>query len=94
MERIDMEEDTKSAGERLKKGVSQLKSEAAELQNRAQENLAELRTRAREYQETAGQFLDSMADYCNEHPQRAALIAGVAGVSAGIILGLMLRGRS
>ncbi|MCB1306950.1 MAG: hypothetical protein KDK30_02160 [Leptospiraceae bacterium] len=78
---------------RLRESIKQLKKDAADIQHRARQNLHDLRDRAQGYQESAREIIDEIADYCNENPQKAALIAAATGVGFGLVLGMMLRGR-
>lgn len=88
MAESDMNEDM-----RLRDAVQTLKEDVAELQDKAAATLKDLRDRGQVYKEQGAEVLESMAQYCNENPQRAALIAGAAGLGAGLILGMLLRGK-
>lgn len=105
-ERFDMssEEDMNEASnkfqegvQQFQEGVEQMKKSAAQMSGRANETfhigMKEFKNRATVYQGDATEFLDSMAVYIKENPQRSALVAGAAGLGLGLILGLMTRGR-
>lgn len=78
--------------EKLKEGVQHLKDEASHLGEKARSGMNYLRDRTQIYQEGASEFLDSMSTYIKENPQRSAMIAGLTGLSLGVVLGLLLRG--
>lgn len=67
---------------------------AAELGHQAREGVQHLRERVGVYQEGATEFLDSLALYIKENPQRAAIIAGASGLGLGLLLGLLIRSRN
>ncbi|MCB1175575.1 MAG: hypothetical protein KDK39_18515 [Leptospiraceae bacterium] len=75
----------------LKETIEHLKHDAIEIQAKARETLGELKDRSQVYQDSARQALDQAAEYCNQNPQKAALIAAAAGASAGLLLGLLLK---
>lgn len=75
----------------IKETLDKLKADASEIQAKARETLGELKDRSQVYRETAKQSIDQAAEYCNENPQKAAVIAAAAGASIGILLGLMLK---
>ena len=75
----------------MKETLDRLKADAIEVQAKARETLNEIKDRSQVYRETAKQTFDQAAEYCNENPQKAAVIAAAAGVSAGILLGLLLK---
>ena len=78
---------------RLKETVQSLREDVAELQGRAAAGLKDLKEKGQVYRERSGELIDSVAEYTKENPQQAALVAGAAGLSLGIILGLLMRGR-
>ena len=78
---------------RLKETVQSLKEDVAELQNRASAGLRDLKEKGQEYRQMSGEVIDSVAAYCKENPQQAALIAAATGLGVGIILGLLMRGK-
>ncbi len=78
---------------RLRDTVQSLKEDVVELQNKAAATLKDLREKGQVYKDQGAEVLESMAQYCNENPQRAALIAGAAGLGAGLILGMLMRGK-
>lgn len=69
-----------------------IRSSKEELTRKAQESLEQLKGKVAVYREGADEFIDALALYIKENPQRAAIIAGVTGVGLGLILGLLLRG--
>lgn len=72
---------------------SHLKEEASKLSDKAREELQKLKEKASVYKEGATEFLDAASTYVKENPQRSMVIAGVAGIGLGVIIGLLLRGR-
>jgi len=77
-----------------KGGVSSFEEKAAQFGRRAQEGVHQMRDRAQEYQVGANEFLDTLAVYIKENPQRAAMIAGAGGLALGLIVGLLMRPRN
>lgn len=67
---------------------------AGRLGHQAREGVQQFRERVGIYQEGATEFLDSLALYIKENPQRAAIIAGVSGLGLGLLLGLLVRPRN
>ena len=86
-------ENSEDAVGRLKDSVQSLKADVAELQDRASAGLRELKEKGQVYREKSGEVIDSVAEYCKENPQQAALIAGATGLGVGVILGLLMRGK-
>jgi len=60
---------------------------------RAGEEWDHVRDRLSVYGEGADEFIDAVARYIKENPQRSAIIAGATGLGIGLIAGLILRGR-
>jgi ElaB/YqjD/DUF883 family membrane-anchored ribosome-binding protein len=84
-----MAEDTiqqESTAGRLKEKVQMARQKAGEEWEHVRERLSV-------YGEGAEEFIDSLARYIKENPQRSAMIAGAAGLGIGLILGLLLRDR-
>ena len=75
----------------VKETLDRLKADAIEIQAKARETLNEIKDRSQVYRASAKQTLDQAAEYCNENPQKAAIIAAAAGVSVGILFGLLLK---
>lgn len=80
-------------GQKVREGIQHLEERAQQFKERASEKAQQVRERVSAYQAGANEFLDSMAVYIRENPQRAALIAAGMGVGVGIILGMLMRGR-
>ncbi len=90
---VENSENNEDAMTRLKDSVQSLKADVAELQDRASAGLRDLKDKSQVYREKSGEVIGSVAEYCKENPQQAALIAGATGLGVGIILGLLMRGR-
>ena len=84
---------TPGRGQKIKDGLHHIEERAQQLGQRATEQAQHVRERVSVYQAGASEFLDSMAVYIKENPQRSALIAAGMGVGVGIILGMLMRGR-
>ena len=80
-------------GQKIKDGIHHIEERAQQLGQRASESVQQVRERAAAYQAGASEFLDSMAVYIKENPQRSAMIAAGMGLGLGVIVGLLLRGR-
>ena len=76
---------------KLKEGLMNVEEKAARLGQKATEKMDNIKTRAVVYQQTTGEFIDALAEYIKQNPQRSALVAGATGVGLGIIVGLLLR---
>lgn len=55
------------------------------------EKLEQLKNQAAEYQEVAGEIFEAVSEYVKKNPQRAAVYAGLGGLTLGIIAGLIIR---
>mgnify|MGYP007095758908 FL=1 len=76
--------------EKTEKGsarVDAIKEQAAQLARKAKEGFARLNERTQVYQEGAREFLDSVGLYIKENPQRSAIIAVLAGLGLGLLIG-------
>ncbi len=76
--------------EKTEKGsarVDAIKEQAAQLAGKAKEGFARLNERTQVYQEGAREFLDSVGLYIKENPQRSAIIAVLAGLGLGLLIG-------
>lgn len=78
---------------KIKEQLHHLEERAQQFGGKAAETVGQLRDRAGVYREGASEFIDSMAVYIKENPQRSAMIAAGVGVGFGIILGMMMRGN-
>lgn len=87
------EEGSTTTANKVKESYEQARKKASELGHKADEEFAHLKEKLNTYSHGADEFLDELAAYIRENPQRAAMIAGVTGLSIGILIGLVLRGR-
>lgn len=92
-EMSEMTEEQNTIGSRVKGGYESVKNEAAHLRERAGEGYQHMKERVAVYGEGAHEFIDAVGQYIKENPQRSAIIAASAGLGAGLILGLLIRGK-
>jgi len=82
----------KETGEKLKEGIKNLKGDAEQYRDFAEEGYREFREKMSVYREGANEFIDAMGVYIKENPQKSALIASGIGFGFGMIVALLLRG--
>ena len=90
---LDRLEEKPARGKRIREGLHHIEEKAEAFRSRAAEGVQQVRTRAGAYQAGASEFIDSLALYVKENPQRSAAIAACAGVGLGVIIGLLMRRR-
>lgn len=73
---------------------AQITETAHRAQRALQETLDTLRAQSRTYVDTAGQQIDVAQRYVTERVKERPLTATMAGVGVGLLLGLLLAGRS
>lgn len=73
---------------------AQITETAHRAQRALQETLDTLRAQSRTYVDTAGQQIDVAQRYVTDRVKERPLTATMAGVGVGLLLGLLLAGRS
>jgi ElaB/YqjD/DUF883 family membrane-anchored ribosome-binding protein len=75
-----------------KQKYEELKQKYEALRSKVGEEWVHIKEKMKVYGEGAEEFFDSLARYIKENPQRASIIAGILGLSVGLILGILIRG--
>jgi ElaB/YqjD/DUF883 family membrane-anchored ribosome-binding protein len=75
-----------------KQKYEELKQKYEALRSKVGEEWVHIKEKMQVYGEGAEEFFDSLARYIKENPQRASIIAGILGLSVGLILGILIRG--
>ena len=75
-----------------KQKYEELKQKYEALRSKVGEEWVHIKEKMQIYGEGAEEFFDSLARYIKENPQRASIIAGILGLSVGLILGILIRG--
>jgi ElaB/YqjD/DUF883 family membrane-anchored ribosome-binding protein len=75
-----------------KQKYEELKQKYEALRSKVGEEWVHIKEKMQVYGEGAEEFFDSLARYIKENPQRASIIAGILGLSVGLVLGILIRG--
>jgi hypothetical protein len=75
-----------------KQKYEELKQKYEALRSKAREEWVHIKEKMQFMEKGAEEFFDSLARYIKENPQRASIIAGILGLSVGLILGILIRG--